>query len=127
MTPQRWRLLNALGKPSPTGSSRLLHTLAAARYAAQEPGTSFCRRAFVAGTSACVTALASMRSRPSAYQMRPLMLPQKAVARDQPGGGHTDTRYVTALPEAPAKRQKHAHAEAEATGMSPLHALTLSL
>ena len=55
------------------------------------------------------------------------MLPQKAAAREQPASGHVDKRYVTTLLEAPAKRQKRAHSEAEATGASPLHALTLSL
>lgn len=55
------------------------------------------------------------------------MLVQKAAAREPPDSGHADKRYVTALPDAPAKRQKRAYAKAEATGASPLHALTTSL
>ena len=77
-----------------------------------------------------IIALASTRLRPSAHRMevRPCMLLQKAAVREQPDSGHADKRFVTALPDTPSKkRQTCAHAEAEAAGASPLHALILSL
>lgn len=70
----------------------------------------------------CVlSALTSTRISPSGHRLK-LMVPQGA-APDQPDSGYEDEHYVTALPEALSKRQKHAHAEAGATGVFALNVL----